>query len=415
MTTPRLERRTVTRIFSRLRTAAGQADPLPLYESLRSGGSAIPAPWGGVLVTSFRLCSQVLADSSWGVPTADWRARQPNPRWRSDSSRDMGHMLPMLDPPRHTAVRRSVAPMFNRSTLQGMTASIEQTATELVDAFLDAAHRGTADYVSMVSDELPIRTIGAWLELDAGDYGRLRELTHIQSSTQELFPSPSRLADADTATRELRDYFWRLVLDRRENPGTDPVSTWLATWDQAAGDQDASNATVHALAFFVLLASMETTTHLLSSTMRLLLEHPEHFELLRAHPDAIPGMVEETLRYDPPIHMISRIAPGDVELGGVPVRRGEMVQLMIGAAHHDETEYPDPGRFDPGRKTNTLSFGRGIHHCLGASLARLEARAVLSALAGRVRATGFQHSAVWAPRVVLRRLASLQVTAAHTS
>ncbi|MGQ4514295.1 cytochrome P450 [Streptomyces sp. DW26H14] len=364
-------------------------------------------------MTSYHLCSRILADSTWGVPTAGWRAGQANRRWTAPSSVAMGQLLPMLNPPQHTQVRRSVTPLFSRATLQDIGRPVEQMAEALVERFIERMRDGGADYVPLVSDELPIQTIGTWLRIPPRDFHYLLHLTHEQACTQELFPSPSELDRADRATRELHDYFWSFILQCRERPGDDPVSGWLAAWDERTGDRAQSDATVHSLVLFMLLAAMETTTHLLSSVMWLLLTRPGQLDELRNRPEDIPATVEEILRYDPPIHMISRIAPADLELGGSLIREGEMVQLMVGAAQHDESQYPSPERFDPHRRTSHLAFGRGIHHCLGAPLARLEGRATLTALLRRLPAqwhTRAEHTAAWAPRFVLRRLASLHVS-----
>jgi cytochrome P450 len=147
----------------------------------------------------------------------------------------------------------------------------------------------------------------------------------------------------------------------------------------------------------------------LSGAVRLLLEHPRQLEWLRTRPEHIPGAIDEVLRYDAPIHMISRIAPEDIVLDGVTIRENEMVQLMVGAAHHDHRQYADPELFDIRRRAPHLSFGGGIHFCLGNALARMEAECLLTALLQRLPGLQLAGAPVWASRVAFRRLITLPV------
>jgi len=227
--------------------------------------------------------------------------------------------------------------------------------------------------------------------------------------TQELFPTPSQLTLSDSSARQLRQYFTGLVNERRRNPGNDPVSSWLRVWDAQEPDREAADEAVFSLALFMVLAALETTSHVLSSMVRLLLEHPRQLNWLRIHPEQIPDAVDEALRYDAPIHMISRVAPEDTELAGVTVRKNEMVQLMVGAAHHDPAHFASPGDFDISRRASHLSFGGGIHFCLGNALARMEADCLLTALLDRLPGLRIGGPPVWEPRVAFRRLISLPV------
>ncbi len=407
-----VDRRSVVALFSRLRSARGQSNPLPFYTELQSMGEMVPAPWGGHLATSYRLCHQVLRSRDWRVPDSGWRAAQADAvRWHAPASQQMGATMPMLNPPHHTQMRRPLGNVFDRAALQQMERSVERNAESLVDTFFEQLNGGTADFCALVGDELPVITVGEWLGLPSADFALLRSLTHDQVHTQELFPTPSQLAISDSATRNLRKYFTDLIRERRKAPGDDPVSRWLRMWDEFEPDQDAADEAVYALALFMLLAALETTSHLLTTMMWLLLEHPRQVDWLRTHPEHIPGAIDETLRYDAPIHMISRIAPEDTELAGVPVGEGEMVQLMVGAAHHDPEQYAAPEVFDVRRKAPHLSFGGGIHYCLGNALARMEATCVLTSLLRRLPVQGLRVAGTptWAPRVAFRRLMELPV------
>ncbi len=405
-----VDRRSVVSVFSRLRTADGQSNPLLLYAKLRAMGDVVPAPWGGHLVTSYGLCHQLLRSRSWRVPDSAWRARQDDAaRWNTSASRQMGGTLPMLNPPDHTRVRRSVGNVFDRNSLAGMRTSVERTTHRLLDRFEEELAYGPADFCALVSEELPIITIGEWLQIPRADHAFLRSLTHDQVYTQELFPTPSQLALSEESSRQLHEYFTALVKERRRRPGNDPVSAWLRVWDAQEPDREAADGAVYSLALFMLLAALETTSHVLSGTVRLLLEHPRQLNWLRVHPEQLPDAIDEALRYDAPIHMISRVAPEETELAGVTVRKNEMVQLMAGAAHHDPAHYAAPETFDIRRRPAHLGFGGGIHFCLGNALARMEADCLLTALLERLPGLRIGGSPRWEPRVAFRRLITLPV------
>ncbi|WSU96178.1 cytochrome P450 [Streptomyces sp. NBC_01023] len=405
-----VERRTIVSLFSRMRTPAGQANPFPFYTKLREMGDVFPAPWGGYLVTPYDLCDQVLRDRSWTVPSSEWRTRQEDAaRWSAPASLQMGDTLPMLNPPDHTRMRRSMGHMFDRKSLEIMSHSVDRNTDRLLDRLTEKLQDGEADFCKLVSDELPVAVIGEWLGLPPDDYPLMRDLTHDQVFTQELFPSHSQLALSDSATARLREYFTALIRERRRNPGNDPVSGWIRTWDGLEPDRGAADEAVYSLALFVVLAGLETTSHLLSASVRLLLEHPLQLEWLRAHPEHLPDVIDEVLRYDPPIHMISRIAPADTVLGDVLIRKDEMVQLLVGTAHHDPAKHDDAELFNIHRRASHLSFGGGIHYCLGAPLARLEATSLLTGVLRRLPGLRISGSPVWAPRVAFRRLTELMV------
>ncbi|MGW3562954.1 cytochrome P450 [Streptomyces sp. NPDC000941] len=407
-----VSRRAVVSLFRHLRDK-GQSDPLPTYQQLMGMGEVIQAPWGGYLVTTYPLCHEILRSKDWKVPDLHWRKHQDHKaRWSAFSSLQMGLTLPMLNPPSHTVVRKSLGNPFDGPSLENFRSSVKAAVTRLLDRFVEKVQQGPADFSSLVSEELPVITIGEWMGLPADDFHLLRSWTHDQANTQELFPSPSQLVRSDDATAQLRDYFTELIRKRREKPGDDPVSSWLHTWDEIESDRVRVDETVRSLALFMILAALETTSYVLSSTVRLLLDHPDQLDSLRRDPEGIPAAVEEALRYDPPIHMISRVASADTEIGGVLVREGELVQLMIGAAHHDPDQYPDPRQFTVGRMPSHLSFGWGNHYCLGNALARMEATELLAELLRRPLRLRISSPPQWEPRTVFRRMTSLPLALA---
>ncbi|MEU1439198.1 cytochrome P450 [Streptomyces sp. NPDC005786] len=412
VTTSTDERRMSASLFSRLRTAGGQADPFPIYGELLSRGEVIPAPWGGSVVTSFALCDQVLRSRDWLEPDKQWRGRQPpGTRWNASSSQEMSNTLAALNPPDHTRARRA-AGTFDRSTVEQISRTVTATTARLLDTFSERLRDGEADFAALVGEELPVATIGGWLGLPAADWPRLRHLTHDQVFTQELLPSASQLAASDAATAELRAYFTALVRERRAHPGDDPVSRWTRTWDAMEPDRDKADEAVYFLVLFVLLAALETTSQLLTTMTLLLVERPDRWDMVAERPDSVPAFVEETLRYDPPTHVISRVAAEDRVLGGMEIRKDEMVHLMVGAAHRDPARHSDPDRFDLRRKPAHLAFSGGIHYCLGAPLARLEAQILLRHIVRRLPRLALVRRPSMAPRVAFRRLLNLDVALA---
>lgn len=411
-TSPSYDRRASASLFSRLRTARGQADPFPIYAELLARGEVVPAPWGGSLVTGYAACDQVLRSRQWLEPDRSWRERQgPGTRWNAPSSREMSNTLAALNPPDHTRVRRA-AGTFDRATVERIGSTVGRTANQLLDAFTERIRTGEADFSELVCEELPVATIGGWLGLPRADWPRLRQLTHDQVFTQELLPSASQLALSDAATAELRTYFTEMVRDRRLHPGDDPVTRWIRAWDAIEPDRDKADEAVYFLVLFVVLAALETTATLLSTMTLRLVESPDRWNMIADNPGLVVGFVEETLRHDPPTHVISRVAPQDTVLGGVEVRRDEMVHLMIGAAHRDPARHADPDRFDPARTPGHLAFSGGIHYCLGAPLARLEAQTLLRQLIRRLPRLTLVRPPSMAPRVAFRRLLNLDVALA---
>jgi cytochrome P450 len=327
----------------------------------------------------------------------------------------MAETLPLLNGAHHARIRRVLGTPFTPATMAQLRHGVDATVQRLFHEFDDQLHSGPADFVELVSEELPVVTIGEWMGIPPDDYALLRTLTHDQVHSQELFPTRSNLATSDAATEHLRTYFFDLIRQRRRNLGDDPVSDWIRTGDHLEPDRDSVDQIVHSLAIFMVLAALETTSVLLANVVRLLAEHPEQQHHVRQDRDLIPDVIEEVLRYDAPIHLITRVAGADTELDGTPVTAGQNVQLLIGAAHHDPAQYTDPQQFDVRRRRRTaerpphLGFGAGAHYCLGNALARMEAASLLTALLDRP-AMCVTAPPTWAsPRLAFRRMTSLSV------
>lgn len=401
--------RAVISLMSRLRSARGQAAPYPVYAELRNLGSVVPSPWGGPLITTYEACNQVFRSGLWTTPDAGWRRSQGS-RWTSPASTEFGGMLMVLNPPEHTRQRHALGNVFDRATLERLGRAVESLIDPLLDRLLERLRDGEADFVAGLSEELPVAAVGTWLGVPPADFAALRDLTHDQAYAQELFPSPAQLATADAAAVELRAYFTSLVAERRRSPGDDVLSAWIRLWDGLEADQDAADDVVRRLATFAVMAGLETTSNLLSTVVWLVATHPGQMRWLRENPDAVPDAVEEALRFDPPVQVSTRIAGRHTEIDGTPVAEGQLVYVMMGAAHHDPDCVPDPDRFDVRRRVRHLAFGGGIHYCMGAGLAKMEATMVLRAVLARLPDLAVSSPPDWDARVAFRRMLHLPVS-----
>jgi cytochrome P450 len=180
----------------------------------------------------------------------------------------------------------------------------------------------------------------------------------------------------------LNDYFEELARHRRGNPGPDLLSELIAAED--AGDKLTHDELISTCAL-LLIAGHETTVNLISNAVLALLRHPDHLTAVRTDPGLAAGVIEETLRYDPPVQLMPRVAAADLRIGDMDIERGDLVIMLIAAAQRDPAVFADPDRFDPTRDTRHLAFGLGAHFCLGAPLARLEGRVAVTRFAQRVR------------------------------
>ncbi|MFF8786743.1 cytochrome P450 [Streptomyces sp. NPDC015125] len=313
--------------------------------------------------------------------------------------------------PEHTRLRRGLGQMFGTATLQKLRHVAEETTERQLDMLESHLVKGPADWRSVVSEIVPVTAITNWLGIPGRDGARLREWTHAQSAAQELFPSGQELDVADAATARLELFFTHLIADRRALQQTDVLSQWLATWDSIESDQEQADATVRRLAATITAAGIETTVTVLNNVPWILGRHPDQAKWLADHPESIPGVVEELLRWDPPVHLVSRVAATDTELNGYSIQAGEMAYILVGAACRDPKWITDAATFDiqrgPGRGGH-LAFGLGPHYCAGAALARLEAQVVLERLLARGQLPRVV-SATWEPRVAFRQLSELLI------
>jgi cytochrome P450 len=220
--------------------------------------------------------------------------------------------------------------------------------------------------------------------------------------------APEEMQRRIQAVKASRDYFRGLVAERRKSRGSDLISALIAAEDE--GDK-LSEGELLSTCTLLLIAGHETTVNLIGNGVLQLLQHPDELAKFRAEPDLAPSVVEEVLRFDPPVQFDGRICVEQAEVAGVTIEPGNFVMMLIGAANRDPAAFDDPGRFDITRgATNHIAFGYGIHFCLGAPLARLEGQIALRALTQRFPNLHLQSNELrYKDQITIRGLAELQV------
>ena len=281
-----------------------------------------------------------------------------------------------MDPPRHDEFRNLVSKAFTPRRVAELEGRILVLTGGYVDRFV-AARR--CDFIRDFAARLPMDVVSELLGVPADDRDTLREwadlVLHREEGMAEVPPAGIE------ASGKLLGYFAELVAARRRRPGEDLTSALCGA--ELDGER-LTDQHVMAFLFLMIIAGNETTTKLLGNALYWLARNPEQRALVRARPDLVPRWVEETLRYDNSTQMLARTLTADTALHGRTMRAGDKVLLLVGAANRDERVFPDPDRYDLLRDhSESLSFGKGTHFCLGASLARLEGRVALDAVLQR--------------------------------
>jgi P450-derived glycosyltransferase activator len=354
--------------LARLSLRPGRADPYPLYERLRARGTLSLSSQGQWVTTSHRVCGAVLRDRRFGVAPED-----------PATGDEMEMSFLGKNPPDHTRLRRVAAPAFSPKAVATYAPRIEQVAGRLLD---EAAARPEFDLVSAFAAPLPIAVITALLGVPESDTATFTRYGVLLGGALDGIRSLRHAAQLQAADTELRQLFENLFALRRAEPRDDVVSHIVA----AEGDQLRPEEMIP-ICFLLLIAGFETTVNLISNGVIALLSHPEQWKTLCADPEGMAARaVEETLRYDPPVHLTGRNALEPVELEGQRIGKGQEVITLLAGANRDPEVYDSPATFDLGRDNPVphLAFSSGVHYCLGQPLATLEARIALRLIAERL-------------------------------
>ncbi|MCY4354660.1 MAG: cytochrome P450 [Truepera sp.] len=342
----------------------------------------------------------------------DYRHFSSDPR-NGELSRQRRAALPapddyamlFLDPPDHTRLRALVNKAFTPRAINALEPHIRSLVGTLLD---DVGDPASFDLMEALAHPLPVIVIAEMLGVPPEDRAQFRVWSNRRARLLEPTISAQEREVAAAATEALDAYFRPIIKQRRAAPQDDIVSALAHAEEQGDTLTEREMLTMLRL---LLVAGNETTTNLIGNGMLALLQHPDQFAKLRDDPSAIPTAVEELLRFDSPVQTDFRYALADCEVNGFPVRRGQNIVLLLGAANRDPGMFGNPDRLDVGRREgNHLSFGRGIHHCLGAPLARLEGRIVLETLLERFSSLRLlTDRPQFRDSIVLRGLRSLPV------
>ncbi|WP_039803763.1 cytochrome P450 [Nocardia araoensis] len=388
-----------------------RADPYPAYRRVRDAAALFPYAFGDVpvtLVTRYEECAAILTGADWGhgygagiSPFRDTTAAIPGSFVR-------------MDPPEHGRYRKLVAKAFTPRLMAEMVPVAGQVVREIVDAALARGELDVLDglAVPLAVAMVPVRLLGA----DPADGPKFREwqLAIARGSDPDSLLGPQDVAARTAAAVECMGYFARLVQRKKENPTPDLLSALVA----ASADSDRlTEPEVIGMALLTLVAGMETSINLIGNGMLALLRNPDQLALLRDQSELIVPALDEMLRYDAPTQFTIRVALADTVVGEHRFRRGDGVVVLTASAGRDDRVYPDADRFDvtryagnhPARKH--LGFSLGIHYCVGAPLARIEAEAAIGALLARAPKLAPATDAIeYRPSLIHRGIVSLPVT-----
>ncbi len=380
-------------------------DPYPHYHALRAAAPVYPSPWGDWYLTRFADVAQVLTDQRFqrqspnGANPISGEARQATPL-----DRMLSRWMVFMDPPAHTRLRRLAGKAFTPKLVASLRGDIRAIAGRLLDTAL------AGDEFDLIADfayPLPVIVVSRILGVPAEDYDKLKVWSGQLTLALDT-GAAEELATGIPATEELTAYMTTLIDARRRAPRDDLISAMLA---DSADDDALSEEELLANCIFLLWAGHETTKNLIGNGTLSLIRHPGEFARLADDPGLMERAVDEFLRYESPIQKIGRWTRSEVVIGGETVPAGSYVVSIFGAANRDPAQFPDPDRLDVGRRNGTsLAFGKGIHHCLGYGLAKLEGEVAFAALLERVSAIELREAApCWQPNSSIRGLERLLV------
>jgi cytochrome P450 len=389
------------------------ADPYPAYDALRAAGRAHwYEPSRQWLVPHHDDVSALLRDRRLGrtylhrFTHEEFGREAPPPELEPFTTLNGNGMLD-LEAPAHSRIRRLVAKAFTPRTVEALAPTVRRLAAELIGALYAD---GGGDLLARVAEPLPVAVIAEMLGVPPADRGLLRPWSAAMTGMYELNPTPDAAAKAVAASEEFSAYLGELIAARRTDPGEDLISALIAAHD---GGDTLSGPEMVATCVLLLNAGHEATVNTTTIGWLTLFRHPGQLRLLHEQPGRLRDAVEEMLRHDTPLQLFERWVLDDIEVGGTVVPRGSEVALLLGSANRDPARFRDPGRFDvtrPADGNRHVTFGAGIHYCLGAPLARLELAASFGTFLRDAPGLRLVEEPEWRPGYVIRGPKELLVT-----
>ncbi len=382
------------------------ADPYPAFARARAEATV---QWheglGLWLAFTHAEAGAVLRDRRLG---RIWRDREPAERFGSFNLIHRNAILEM-EPPDHTRLRRLISTAFARGHVERLRPWVQELARDLVDALVErSAGTEPVDVLSGMAEELPVAVIAELLGVPPADRPLLRPWSNAIVKMYEYGRTAAVEEAAERAAAEFVGYLRELAAQRRRAPGEDLLSHLVSVRD-ADGDRLTEDELV-TTCILLLNAGHEATVNVSGNGLLALLQHADQLARLRADPGLLPTAVEELMRYDSPLQLFERTATEEVEIGGVTVARGQKIAALLGSANRDPAVFADPDGLDVGRSPNPqISFGAGVHFCIGAPLARVELQAAFGALLARTSRLELGRPARRRPEFVIRGLADLPV------
>jgi cytochrome P450 len=355
-----------------------RANPYPIYQLLRSAMPVFQTPIGVWLISRYADGDVILKDKRYA--TIDLKrigeaGQLPSTAVLEAARETMGMTMLFMDPPKHGRIRGLVNKAFSPRMIESLRPRIQQIADDLISQF---DSHSEIDLISQFAYPLPVIVIAEMLGIPSEDRDLFRKWTGDLAPLIDFVQDMAIVERAMTAMAQTREYFVKLVDERRKKPREDLVSALIAAEEK--GDRLTLD---EMLANIVLLlgAGHETTANLIGNGMLALMRNRGEFDKLRSDPSLIKSAVEECLRYDSPVQATARRTLEEVQIGGFTVPRDTHVIVLIGACNRDPAQFPEPDRFDIARNDNEhLAFGGGIHYCLGANLARVEGEIAIGSL-----------------------------------
>ena len=384
-------------------------NPYRSYQQLRQTD---PVHWSDTfnfwVLTRYADCVSVLRHSRASANPRDWErySDYAEALGGEGAAADMEqHWMLLKNPPDHTRLRKLATKAFTPRVVEGMRPHIQHIIDDLLD---QVTAQDGFDIIADLAFPLPVIVIAELIGVPVQDREQFKEWTGALARSLDPVITPEIAQAADRATESFVEYFTHLIAERRARPQQDMLSALIAVEEEGERlSQDELLANV----ILLFAAGHETTMNLIGNGMLALFRHPDQLARLRAEPGLIQTAVEEFLRYDGSVQMTARTALDDIEIGGKRIRKNQQALILLGSANHDPAQFANPDQLDITRQDNPhITFSHGIHHCLGAPLARIEAQLAINSLLERLPRLRLATDAVeWREMVTLRGLRELPV------